>query len=244
MRLDLHEVTQGWPYEQGKIKARWIEGCDGLAKVQIRLDLGILQMDATGRPDGKRPHGCESELHYFLTQKARSALAHTRLTLDEEDCDLLQQEAVQYYYRYLAFSALENHEGVVDDTEHTLAILRLVEDHAPHDLAWPLLQFYPYVCMMKARAQSAQGLLANRPEKALEAVRRAQTDIWSYLQRHVGVVPPNQSELLILQRMANKIRAGRPPPDPRKALQDAMAGAIAEEDYERAAILRDRLKQA
>lgn len=244
MKLDLHELTQGWAYEQGKIKARWIEGCDGFAKVQIRLDLGILQMNSTGRPDGKRPHGCDSELHYLLMRKARSTLANVPMTLDEEDCELLQQEAVQYYYRYLAFSALDHHEGVIADTDHTLAILRLVEDHASHELAWPLLQFFPYVCLMKARAQSAQGLLSNAPEKALAAVRRAQIEIRSYLQRHLGGVPPRQPELLVLQRMANKIRTVGKPQDNREALRAAMAGAIAEEDYERAAILRDRLKKA
>ena len=37
--------------------ARKIVGEDGKEKLQVRLDLGLLQMELNGRPDGERPHG-------------------------------------------------------------------------------------------------------------------------------------------------------------------------------------------
>src|SRR5947209_8446986 len=67
---DITPVLKGWDYEAGTINVRKISGEDGSPKLQMRLDLGLLQMELTGRPDGHRPHGCESLLEYFETQLA------------------------------------------------------------------------------------------------------------------------------------------------------------------------------
>ncbi|MFM9957394.1 MAG: UvrB/UvrC motif-containing protein [Phycisphaerales bacterium] len=68
MTFDLTEILEEWPYEPGQINVRIIEGDDGEPKVQMRLDLGLLQMDVSGRPDGQRPFHCESLLEYFETR--------------------------------------------------------------------------------------------------------------------------------------------------------------------------------
>lgn len=65
MSSDLSDILSEWPYEPGQINVRVIEGDDGEPKIQMRLDLGMLQMEVTGRPDGQRPQNCESLLEYF-----------------------------------------------------------------------------------------------------------------------------------------------------------------------------------
>src|SRR5437764_8130492 len=62
---DISAVLKGWDYESGTINVRKVAGLDGVPKLQMRLDLGLLQMELTGRPDGQRPHGCESLLDYY-----------------------------------------------------------------------------------------------------------------------------------------------------------------------------------
>src|SRR3954451_16809316 len=62
---DITPVLKGWDYESGTINVRKINGVDGAPKLQMRLDLGLLQMEMTGRPDGARPHGFDSLLEYF-----------------------------------------------------------------------------------------------------------------------------------------------------------------------------------
>ena len=59
MNLDLNTLLRDWPHEPGAIKVRKIIGLDGREKLQLRIDLGVLQMEMTGRPDGARPQGCE-----------------------------------------------------------------------------------------------------------------------------------------------------------------------------------------
>ena len=74
MNVDLSELLSQWPFEPGKINVRLIQGDDGEQKVQVRLDLGVLQMELDGRPDGQKPHGFDSLLEYYehlLDQAAR-----------------------------------------------------------------------------------------------------------------------------------------------------------------------------
>src|SRR5438552_3756040 len=67
---DITPVLKGWDYESGTINVRKINGVDGMPKLQMRLDLGLLQMEMSGRPDGARPHGYESLLEYHEDQLA------------------------------------------------------------------------------------------------------------------------------------------------------------------------------
>lgn len=61
---DLSDLLNQWAYEPGKLNVRVIMGTDGEPRIQMRLDLGVLQMHMEGRPDGQRPRGFESLLDY------------------------------------------------------------------------------------------------------------------------------------------------------------------------------------
>lgn len=62
MSLDLTPLLDEWPYEPGQINVRVIRGEDGEPRIQVRLDLGVLQMRTEGRPDGLQPDGYDSLL--------------------------------------------------------------------------------------------------------------------------------------------------------------------------------------
>ena len=67
MRRDLDDVIQGWPYdpEPGEHLAREVRARDGRKVLQVRIELGVLQLEVTGRPDGVRPHGFVTYLDYL-----------------------------------------------------------------------------------------------------------------------------------------------------------------------------------
>jgi hypothetical protein len=65
MNPDISELLDKWPYESGRINARLVKGKDGQPRIQVRLDLGLLQMHTDGRPDGQRPFGYTSLLEYY-----------------------------------------------------------------------------------------------------------------------------------------------------------------------------------
>ena len=59
MDYDIGPILSKWKHKPGEVAVRCIAGRDGRPKIQMRLDLGLLQMEQDGRPDGRRPHGCE-----------------------------------------------------------------------------------------------------------------------------------------------------------------------------------------
>lgn len=62
---DISAILAGWAYNPSQINARRIITDAGDECIQVRLDLGILQMHTSGRPDGARPMGFESLLEYY-----------------------------------------------------------------------------------------------------------------------------------------------------------------------------------
>ena len=108
MSLDLNTLLEGWPHEPGQIRVRKIQGIDGTDKIQLRLDLGLIQMEMTGRPDGARPHGSASLLDWHRERAEAAQAAGESFTLSADDCGELHQEGIQYYHRYLALFQLGN----------------------------------------------------------------------------------------------------------------------------------------
>src|SRR5262245_13755337 len=100
----------GWDYEPGSVQARLLKGDDGRTVIQMRVDLGILQLETTGRPDGRRPHGCATYFDY-LKRKARQARKRDReLVLDEDQCQEADREFLQFYHRRICWLALREYE--------------------------------------------------------------------------------------------------------------------------------------
>jgi hypothetical protein len=51
---DIFKTLSGWQYDPDRVSVRIVPGDDGRDKIQLRLDLGMLQMEFNGRPDGTK----------------------------------------------------------------------------------------------------------------------------------------------------------------------------------------------
>ena len=117
--VDLTETLRSWPIGGNRPTVRMIRTATGERAVQVRLELGILQLALTGRPDGRRPHGADSLLDWHIARLEayrRRAGSDQDMHLTSKDCDALRDEGVQVYHRYVALFALEEYEAVVRDT--------------------------------------------------------------------------------------------------------------------------------
>src|ERR671916_2615171 len=76
MRRDIDEALQGWPYEPepNELVAREVRARDGRTVLQIRIELGVLQLEVEGRPDGVRPHGFATFLDFLRHRAAGRGL--------------------------------------------------------------------------------------------------------------------------------------------------------------------------
>lgn len=249
MSKDLTVLLHGWDYSPNEVTVRRILGLDGREKIQMRLDLGVLQMEVSGRPDGKRPYGCDSLLEYHLARREEAEARAEKngewleWSLDSEECAEIKQEAMQYYYRYLSLFHLGDYWGVIRDTERNLRVFDLIRDFAEDDNdRMSLEQFRPYVLMMSARAKACIALEERNYDRALELIDQGAEDIRAFffeLERDDLI--EGCREVQFLEEWADRIRNDRPL-SPADKLRQELSVAVEKEDYERAAQLRDQLR--
>jgi UvrB/UvrC motif-containing protein len=243
MSLDLNTILRDWPHENGNIKVRKIAGLDGREKLQLRVDLGVLQMEVAGRPDGRRPHNCESLLEYHQKRATRAVAKGETYELTPEQCAELQQEGIQYYHRYLSLFQINDFEGVVRDTQRNLDLFTFVSEHTDREeFSWSLQQFRPYVIMMNTRAKASIFLGQGKFAEAIGEIERGRDAITDFLQQsNFPELVSKSSEIAFLDEWLEEVKAKRPL-SKLEIMQREMQTAIAKELYERAAELRDAIK--
>lgn len=243
MSLDLNTILKEWPHEPGMIKVRKISGYDGRDKLQLRIDLGVLQMETTGRPDGKRPHGCESLLVYHQNRAQLAEASGDQYQLTAEECSELQQEGIQYYHRYISLFQLNEYAGVIRDTQRNLDLFAFVEGHTERDeVVWNFQQFRPYVLMMNTRAKASIFLNDGKFAEAMGEIEKGRDAIVEFFQQsNFPELAAKSSEVAFLEEWLEEVRAKRPL-SKLEIMQREMESAIASELYERAAELRDAIK--
>lgn len=243
--LSLMPVIQGWDYDPGQVTVRTIAGDDGSIKVQMRLDLGLLQMELDGRPDGLRPHRCESLLAWHRGRvKDYQARNGTDLgfELSPQECEALREESLQYYYRYLSLFVLEDYARVQRDTRRNLDLLDLCHRYgAERSDRRALEQYRPYVIMMNTRAWAGMALKSDDAAAAAAAIKRGLRQIRRSLRQSGRAGAFTKSpEAKILRGLLREIQDAHGI-DPARSLRRQLRTAIRQENYELAAELRDRL---
>lgn len=242
MNLDLNTLLEDWPHIPGQIRVRKITGSDGREKIQLRIDLGLIQMEVKGRPDGLRPHGSESLLHWHRKRARRAAASGRPFSLGAEECGELQQEAIQYYHRYVALFELGDFERVAHDTERNLDLFDFVLKYAEREeLAWQFEQFRPYVIMMRTRARASMKLAKSELRAAIREIETGRDRIVQVLRERPEPAE-SSAETEFLTEWLEELSRKRPLSKLEK-MQREMAQAIAVEAYERAAELRDAIRQ-
>src|SRR5438093_12017793 len=243
MSLDLNSILRDWPHESGSIKVRKIAGLDGVEKLQLRAGFALFQMELPGRPDGRRPHNCESLLEYHQKRAARIEQKGEAYQLTPEQCAELQQEGIQYYHRYLSLFQINDFEGVVRDTQRNLDLFTFVARHTDREeFSWALQQFRPYVLMMNTRAKASILLGEGKFVDTIAEIERGREAIVDFLQQsNFPELVSKSSEIAFLDEWVEEVKAKRPL-SKLEIMQREMETAIAKELYERAAELRDAIK--
>jgi hypothetical protein len=247
----LDDVIQGWPYdpEPGEVLAREVRARDGRGVLQIRVELGVLQLEVSGRPDGSRPHGFATYLDYLRYCAASRGQAPggkaPPWAMDEEHCGEADREFIQFYHRRMAWLALRRYEKAMLDADHTLALMDFVRRHggdedyiASHEQFRGLVQFH------RTQAQALLAIERRRPEEAIDALHDGvekliahQRSWWD--QRDNDAESPNPALVEQLGMFEQEIRKNYAV---EKTLREQLDEAVAREDYEQAARLRDQIR--
>ena len=153
-----------------------IRGNDGKTEIRtVRLDLGLLQMELEGRPDGRRPHRSPTELEFHrkkLASHHKRCGSDAGFHLTQRDCQALREESAMFYHRYLSLFVLEQYDAVIRDTQHNLDVLNLCGKYGKSDYDRMCLEQYrPYILMMNTRAKACEALRQGFVQTAIAYLR-------------------------------------------------------------------------
>ena len=202
----------------------------------MRIEMGILQLETTDRPDGDRPLGFATFFEYLCDEAERDQ----DLVLTEEQCAEADREFVQFYHRRICWLAIRQFEQAVRDADHTLGLMDFCRDHSP-DEAWTLNheQYRPFVMFHRTQAATLQALEADDAESAIEEVNQGLDQLREFFAEFDAEEEYSDHELVerlveLRESVREKFAIGR-------TLQEQLGDAVASEQYELAARLRDQL---
>ncbi len=236
MSQDIDAVLSAWPRKSDEVQTRLIAAEDGREVIQIRIDLGLLQLEVSDRPDGERPHGFPT---YFAYLQSLAERRNKPLVLNEQQCAEADREFVQYYHRRVGWLSLRRFDSAVADADYTLAFMDFVRDHSPaEEYTRAHEQYRGFVLFHRTQAAAAAVIEREQPEEAIDEIRAG----LNRLRRlHADAGDETENEMIqTLERMEQSLREMH---GIDATLREQLERAIAAEEYEAAARLRDALRQ-
>ena len=236
-RQNIDHIFRDWPYDPNGVSVRRQKGKDGREVLQMRLDMGLLQLETEGRPDGTKPFGSPTVCE-FLTGKI--AEGGEEYVLTEDECGEADREFVQFYHRRVCWLALRDFAKAVLDADHTLKLMDICRDHSP-DREWMLTheQYRPFVLSHRAQASALAALEDRGPEEAIEELNPGLDRIKEVYTQFEAEEEFDEDELVtrlteLRESLRQHFQVGR-------TLEEQLTEAIATEKYELAAQIRDEL---
>ena len=238
---DIDRILKDWTYEPGEVSAREVTGADGRPLLQMRLEMGLLQMEVGGRPDGTRPDDFDTYYDYLVAEAHRE---DGDFRLDDRQCFEVDREFVQFYHRRVCWLALREFGRAVTDADHTLALMDFSTTHAPNE-GWAVSheQYRPFVLFHRIQAAALAVLEEEEnPEKALAQVDNGLESLRTMLEENDTEEEFEDNELV--QRLGELREALLEHYEIQPSLSQQLAAAVANEEYELAARIRDEIRRS
>ena len=248
MSEDIGSILKNWPYDpQNSIRKVIDPG--GVEKIQVRVDQGafqgVLQMELDGRPDGQKPYNQTFVLDYhkkLLQKHVGASGSHAGFNLDERACSEIFDESRRIYERYVFLLQIRDYNRVVRDTERNMEVFRFVNRYAERtEDRENLEKWWPYILRIHAVARVMIASQQENYDSALEIIRETHTKIANLdgVEAEEFETEKKRSQDS-LKELEDEILSKRPQ-SPAEKLREELAQAVEEEDFERAAAIRDRI---
>lgn len=238
-KQDIDHILERWPFDPFTVNVRLLE-LSQRQVLQMRVDMGVLQLEIEGRPDGGKPEGNKTYFEY-LQEKARSE--EIEFVLNENECIEVDREFVQFYHRRVCWLQLKEFNRAVSDADHTLGLMDFCKVHSP-DEQWTISheQYRPFVLYHRTQAAALAKLeldVDNCAELAIEEVNFGLEKLRQLFEDYEAEEQFEEDELI--QRLVEFKTSLKEKYEIDKTLNEQLSEAIESEDYERAAELRDQL---
>lgn len=244
MREDLTSLLASWEYDPDDT-TRIINAEDGRKVLQVRLPLGIEQYELDGRPDGERPFGADTVVDHIEAEVAihvGEMGEDSAYRIDHTMAGALQNEGVLFYYRYLLLFQLNDFERVARDTAHNLRLCGLLERYCDDEADRnAVLQFKPYILRMNAISRAMLSMQNEIKDVAEGIVRQAIRQIADLEDIDSPTFRFEKARSITYLESALR-QIDKQPLNRKDEIKLELERAVENEEYERAADLRDQLR--
>ncbi len=232
----LDHLLNDWPFEPDALCVRLLKGADGRDLIQLRVDLGILQLETQGRPDGLKPDGYSTLLDFLNAQE----IEDPDLELDEATCMEIDREFVQFYHRRVAWLRLQRFDKAVQDADHTLALMDFCREHSPCE-EWTMQheQHRAFVIFHRCQAAALKAIEDQQVDRAIAEINDGLELIEESFDE-MGWEEQYESDELV-ERLVHLRESLRNDFNIDKTLKERLDEAVEMEQYELAAQLRDEM---
>ena len=245
-RQHIDDILRQWAYDPNAVTVRLVPGKDGREIIQMRVDMGILQLETSGRPDGTTPEGFDTYFEYIRAQALEFGDDEDNgFELDEDQCVEIDREFVQFYHRRICWLALRQYEQAVADADHTLGLMDFCRDHSP-DEQWTMSheQYRPFVLFHRTQAAALARLEeveddSDGAEAAVHEINQGLDHLRNVFVQY-GVEEHFDDDDLV-SRLVDLREDVRKRHEVGRTLHEQLADAVAAEQYEQAARIRDEL---
>ncbi|OYP34712.1 UvrB/UvrC motif-containing protein [Rhodopirellula sp. MGV] len=237
--MHLDDLLKDWEFDPHTLNVRMVKGNDGRDVIQMRVDMGILQLETIARPDGQVIEGYPSYLEYLQ----ETLLATPELVLDEDQCMEVDREFMQFYHRRICWLRLQYYNRAVMDADHTLRLMDVSERVSP-DEDWTRSheQYRPFVLFHRTQAAALGALEDNESgEEAVQAINIGLETIREFFTKHEAEEHFDEDELVV--RLVELRETLRSEYEVGQTLREKLSTAVEQEQYELAAKLRDELNR-
>ena len=238
---DIDHILRKWNFDPSSVNVRLLELANREV-LQMRVDMGVLQLEIEGRPDGGRPDGATT---YFELLKRKASVSDQEFVLSEKQCVEVDREFVQFYHRRICWLQLKEFDRAVLDADHTLALMDFCKVHSPDD-EWTISheQYRPFVLYHRTQAAALTQLNVENTlhaELAIEEVNQGLKRLKVLFLEYDAQEQYENDELV--QRLIEFRDSLREKYGVDQTLNEQLATAVENEDYELAARLRDQISQ-
>lgn len=237
---NIDNILEHWKFDPSSLMVRKAYGEDGRGVLQMRIDLGVMQMETSGRPDGHKPNGFDTVYDNLFHESLERG---EDFEMDDNRCVDVDREFVQFYHRRICWLQLKEYGNAVRDADHTLKLMDFCRTHSPEE-GWTLSheQYRPFVMFHRIQAAAFAVLDEDRgAEAAIEEINQGLERLKIFFDEFASEENFEDEELVqrlieLREELRDKYQVG-------KTLTEKLTDAIAQEQYELAAKLRDELDQ-